>query len=125
MRSDSASKKSWSPTRCIRACNTAAVMGGSLLCPIAVLAQESSGAAAGENRPVAGYAMLMMILLLMIVIMVFGWFLMRSLHRSRKRLGRSRLEPTDATDVWSMHKLPESDDPAPLGDADNDADDNE
>ncbi len=94
-----------------------------LLHPVAVLAQSASKTATGENRPVAGYAMLMMILLLLIVIMVFGWFLMRSLQRSRQRLGRQQSKATDATDVWAMHKLPGEDDvDDEFGDGDDDDD---
>jgi heme/copper-type cytochrome/quinol oxidase subunit 2 len=99
---------------------TAATFGGAFMFPVVALAQESSGATDVQKRPVAGYAMLMMILLLMIVILVFGWFLMRSLQLARKRLGHVQPEATDATDVWAMHKLPESDDDALDEDADDD-----
>ena len=73
--------------------------------PVFLIAQASGE----DQKSVAGYALLMLILLLLIVALVFGWFLMRSLQRSRKRLGRKPTKPTDATDVWSMHKPPEFD----------------
>ncbi|GJM26719.1 MAG: hypothetical protein DHS20C16_31340 [Phycisphaerae bacterium] len=97
-------------------------MGGMFLHPVVVFAQESTSATDPKNRPIAGYAMLMMILLLMIVVLVFGWFIMRSFQRSRKRMSRSRPEATDATDVWAMHKLPEDDDPDNLDDGADDDD---
>ncbi len=75
------------------------------IAPVVVIAQASGG----DRKSVAGYALLMLILLLLIIALVFGWFLMRSLQRSRKRLGRKPMKPTDATDVWSMHKPPEFD----------------
>ncbi len=91
-----------------------------LACPLIALAQESATKNPASNRPVAGYAMLMMILLLLIVILMFGWFLMRSLQRSRKRQARKQPVATDATDVWAMHKLPDSEDESPDSDANDD-----
>lgn len=77
--------------------------------PAVAFAQASGSVASDEQRSGAGFALLLLILLLLIVVLVFGWFFMRAMQRSRKRLGHTRPEPTDATDVWSMHKLPESD----------------
>ena len=50
-------------------------------------------------------------LLLLLVILVFGGYaIVLALRRFRDTINVRRPTPTDITDIWSMHKLPESDD---------------
>ncbi|NOX59210.1 MAG: hypothetical protein GXP29_10180 [Planctomycetes bacterium] len=74
--------------------------------PCIASAQGTGGNAPTDEGTVARLSLALMLLFLAVLILTMGWFLMRALQRSRKRLFRERAEPTDATDVWSMHKLP-------------------
>lgn len=47
--------------------------------------------------------------LLLLVFLVATYLLVRVGRRIRDNAGRKRPPPTDATDVWSMHKAPEFD----------------
>ncbi len=61
-----------------------------------------------------GAIMLLWIAIVLIFVVLGGLSILRMLRRARERHLRKRQEPTDATDVWQMHKLP--------GDTDADSD---
>jgi alpha-beta hydrolase superfamily lysophospholipase len=48
-------------------------------------------------------------LILTVVVFLLGMFILRGIQRARERLTRQSPKPTDASDVWLMHKLPEDD----------------
>ena len=45
--------------------------------------------------------------LLLMVIFLTGLFILRSMRRARQRLLRPPAEPTEWSDAWQMHRLPE------------------
>jgi hypothetical protein len=73
-----------------------------------------------------GWAFLVILaILLAFIALITGWLLVRSFARSRERLNRRRAQPTEHTDVWSMHRLPQDTARGPDGQGDRDADEGE
>jgi hypothetical protein len=65
--------------------------------------------AATENAVPAARALarLLLLILLLTIIVLTGLMVIRSMRWARQRILRRRAEPTDASDVWSMHRLPD------------------
>ena len=79
----------------------------------AMLVQEHSSEPASSsgtpNVELEALASLLFYLLLLIVVFLFGSYAMlRASRRFRASLSTRRPRPTDASDVWAMHKQPDS-----------------
>ena len=76
----------------------------------AALASASWGAigAAGDAVPRArALAHWLLLILLITIIALTGFMVIRSTRWMRDRVTRRKPKPTDATDVWAMHRLPD------------------
>lgn len=74
-----------------------------------------------DDRIQAARALPMLLLVVMTVVMtllVGGFVIVRAMRRHRIYLSHQRPPPTDASDVWSMHRLPDDDDDDSFGDDD-------
>ena len=79
----------------------------------AVLLQEHSSEPPSSDGPprveLEALASLLFYLLILIVVFLFGSYaILRASRRFRASLTTRRPHPTDASDVWAMHKQPDS-----------------
>ena len=79
----------------------------------AVLLQEHSSEPPSSGGPprveLEALASLLFYLLILIVVFLFGSYaILRASRRFRASLTTRRPRPTDASDVWAMHKQPDS-----------------
>ena len=79
-----------------------------LLAATAWLAQEPAPPAEPAGEDAKTLATVLVYLLIMVVVFMFGGYaLMRASRRFRSSLSRRTADPTEAGDVWAMHKVPE------------------
>ena len=79
-----------------------------LLVGAAWLARQPSPPAEPSDGDAKALATVLVYLLIMVVVFMLGSYaIMRASRRFRGSLSRTRAEPTDAGDVWAMHKVPE------------------
>jgi len=64
--------------------------------------------------------LLLVVLAVVMTLLVGGFVIVRAMRRHRIYLGHQRPPPTDSSDVWSMHRVPDYDDDDPFGDDDRD-----
>ncbi len=79
-----------------------------LLAAAAWLAQGPSPPSEPAGEDAKALATVLVYLLILVVVFIFGSYaLMRASRRFRGSLSRSKADPTEAGDVWAMHKVPE------------------
>ncbi len=79
-----------------------------LLGGAAWLAQEPAPPAEPAGEDAQTLATVLVYLLILVVVFMFGSYaIMRASRRFRGSLSRRKSEPTEAGDVWAMHKVPE------------------
>ncbi len=79
-----------------------------LLAGTAWLVQEPESPTEPAGEDAKTLATVLVYLLIMVVVFMFGSYaLMRASRRFRSSLSRRKADPTEAADVWAMHKVPE------------------
>lgn len=80
-----------------------------LLAGAAWLAQEPAPPAESSGEDAKTLATVLVYLLILVVVFMFGSYaIMRASRRFRGALSRRKADPTEAGDVWAMHKVPEN-----------------
>lgn len=79
-----------------------------VLAGAAWLAQEPAPPAEPSGEDAKTLATVLVYLLILVVVFMFGSYaIMRASRRFRGSLSRRKADPTEAADVWAMHKVPE------------------
>ncbi len=78
-----------------------------ILLPVICFGQTASPAPQEVVKSAGRLMALLWAMVFLIIVLLGGLMILRALRRARVRSLRQRSAPTDATDVWAMHKLPE------------------
>lgn len=79
-----------------------------LLAGTAWLVQEPASPTEPSGEDAKTLATVLVYLLILVAVFMFGSYaLMRASRRFRGSLSRHKADPTEAADVWAMHKVPE------------------
>ncbi len=81
-----------------------------VLCQLNVgVVGQMAAAEASESAFTKAWQLYLLVLLLVIILLVavIGFGLLRSTRRLKEHITREPADPTDASDVWAMHKLPD------------------
>jgi len=86
---------------------------------VGIVTPSTAGGADRPDRIEAARALptlLLFIFFVVLTILVGSLVIVRAIRRHQAALGREQAEPTDSSDLWSQHRVPEYDDDEDDGD---------